>query len=240
MRDQCAQFNAAMSAWLEDDMSRPDDVHPDYTIGPISADEARTFIKKYEYLQTVGRSWYRVGARNAAGELASVACFGRPRPMADNEIVLERGGSPIWAAPNAASWFIGRAVTLAAQAKGWQIFYGFADPAAGEVGGVYRACSWMYLGQGSPGRTIGGKPRDRELFRQGDGHPWISERRYRQMGYRLADADLLGWERKFVPAKHVFAHIEVWGRDDRDRLRRDKKAERALRAAFNPLPYPSI
>ena len=115
--------------------------------------------------------------------------------------------------------------------RGWQVFFAYADPAAGEVGKIYQACNWLYLGQGSPGRTIGGKPRLREYFT--DGKTTITERAYRKRGLCIADADLLGWQRIIVPPKHRYAHVEIW-----ENGRHMKAAERALRATFKPLPPP--
>jgi hypothetical protein len=138
--------------------------------------------------------------------------------MAPNEIVLERGACTLWSAPNTASWFIPKAVTMAAQDRGWQIFYAYADPAAGEVGTIYRACSWTYLGQGSPGR----RSRPREYYQRGGERP-ITERAFRKRGYILADMDLLGWRRIMVPPKHRYAHVEIWRNGYHD-----KRAERAL------------
>jgi hypothetical protein len=236
MRPKCFQRTRIEHALIEDDLSRTTDAALDYTIEPISAKEAADFIRRYEYLGTPGRSWARYGARTKQGELAGVEIFGRPIPMADNEIVLERGGCTLWAQPHAASWLIPKVVTMAARDHGWTIFYAYADPAAGELGTIYQSCNWMYLGQGSPNRLIGGKPRLREYFT--DGKVTITERRWRQMGYNVADADLLGWRRIMVPPKHRYAHVEVWATDERGRLRHDKRAERALRATFKPLPYP--
>jgi hypothetical protein len=85
---------------------RPQDTVIDYHIEAIGPDEAAAFIKRYEFLQTVGRSRARYGARNSSGELVGVAIFGTPSKLADGIIVLERGACAPWAHPHAASWFI--------------------------------------------------------------------------------------------------------------------------------------
>jgi hypothetical protein len=50
------------------------------------------------------------------------------------------------APPNAASFLVSRAVKMASQEYGWRIFYAYADPEAGEVGTIYQAMNWLYIG----------------------------------------------------------------------------------------------
>jgi hypothetical protein len=218
---------------IEDDLSRDPDTRLDYSIEAITQKEAADFIRRFEYLGTAGRCHARYGARNAAGELAAVAIFGAAAPMPPHTITLERGACAPWAHPHTASWFIPKVIRRAAQDHRWHTFIAYADPEAGEVGTVYQASNWIYLGQ-TPSRLIGGKPRLREYFRQGDG-PWITERAFRKRGHILADMDLLGWERVYRQPKHKYVWVEgTWinGRGPRpSELKR-------LRAAFKPLPFP--
>jgi hypothetical protein len=219
---------------IEDDLTRDPDARLDYSIEAISQKEAADFIRRFEYLGTVGRCHARYGARNANGELAAVAIFGKPVPMPPHTITLERGACAPWAHRHCASWFIPRAVRLAAQQHGWHTFIAYADPEAGELGTVYQAAGWLYVGQ-TPHRLIGGKPRSREYFRLfGDG-PWITERAFRKRGFVLADMDLLGWERRYRAPKHKYVHVEgTWSAGSGPR----RSELKMLRAAFKPLPYP--
>jgi hypothetical protein len=232
MRPTCFQFDRRELAWIEDDLTRDADTRLDYRIEAIGPNEAAAFIKRFEYLKTPGRNWASYAAINQQNELAAVAIFGRPIPMPPHTIVLERGACAPWAHPHCASWFIPKAVRRAAQDHGWHTFIAFADPEAGELGTIYKAANWLYLGQ-TPDRLIGGKPRLREYYRQGDG-PWITERAFRKRGLVLADMDLLGWERAYRQPKHKYVQVEVWANG-----RHDKRAEHALRATFKPLPYPA-
>jgi hypothetical protein len=61
-------------------------------------------------------------------------------------ICLERGACVPDAPRNAASYLISRAVKIAAEDREWRIFYAYADPQAGELGTVYQACNWLYIG----------------------------------------------------------------------------------------------
>jgi predicted nucleic acid-binding Zn ribbon protein len=206
--------------------ARPQDTVIDYRIEAIDAREAADFIKRYEYLGTVGRSLARYGARNAMGELAAVAVFGTPSKLPDGIIVPERGACAHWAHPHTASWFIPRAVKQAAAGHGWKIFFAYADPSAGEIGTIYQACSWVYTGQ-TPSRTINGAPRARDYFRGPDGRV-ISDKAFYKRGHTMDDVKSGAWQRARKSAKHRYVWIEAPTRRER----------RALAARFTALPYP--
>jgi predicted nucleic acid-binding Zn ribbon protein len=205
---------------------RPQDTVTDYRIEAISAREAADFIKRYEFLGTVGRSLARYGARNAKGELVAVAVFGHPSKFSDNSVIcLERGACTPWAHRCTASWFIPRAVKMAAADHGWKIFFAYADPACGEIGTVYQACNWLYTGQ-TPTRTVNGAPRPRDYFT--DGKVTISDKAFYKRGHSMDDVKSGAWRRVPKPAKHRYVWIEAPTR----------RGRRALAARFTALPYP--
>ena len=195
---------------------RPPDKSLDYIVEAIEAEEAREFILRYESLGTIGRPIARYGARDWTGELAAVALFGKTggneaRNMCgpdyiESAICLERGACAHWAHPHTASWFIPRACRMASANHGWRIFYAYSDPAAGEIGTVYQAAGWLYLGQG-----VGhGKARPREYFRHlvDTDDKWITDKALRVgRGISIADALAQGWERERRPAKHKYIHF---------------------------------
>ncbi len=206
----------------------------DYCIEPISKVEAFDFIKKYEYLGTVGRPQARYGAfDNLLGRLAAVALFGKPTLTPQpGVIVLERGACAPFAHVNAASWFLPRVVTRAAQDHGWHTFVAYCDPDAAEVGTVYQAAGWRYVGQ-SATRTLYGKPRPREYWTK-DGVT-LGEKGWRKRGHTVAEPD--GWVRVLKSPKHKYVWVEgTWNNG-----RGPSKSEvRRLWAAQPPaLPYPS-
>jgi hypothetical protein len=202
-------------------------------VEPISADEAKAFIVRYEWLKTIGRPLARYGARAKGGCLAAVALFGNagathavPEAYRAQAITLQRGACAHWAHEHTASWFIPRACAMAARQHGWRIFVAYADESAGEIGTVYQAANWRYVGQ-STTRRVRGKPRDRDHFRR-IGWPkgrWISDRAfYSHKGLTL---DAPGWERATRPAKHKYVWIEA-----------PRQERRELAALFESLPYP--
>jgi hypothetical protein len=184
----------------------------DYTIGEIGAAEAAEFIRRYEWLGTVGNPVARYCARNEYGEAAAVAILSapvnvqaagicrplNPRNLSDEDraylatvACLERGACAHWAHPHTASWFIPKVLELARAEHGWKIFYAYSDPEAGEIGTIYQACNWLYIGAGA-GRGSRGP---RSKFRHSDwprttlhgGGKWIGERAFYQRGLSVAD-----------------------------------------------------
>lgn len=203
-------------------------------VEPISRDDAERIILKYEWLGTMGRSVATYGLRGPGGELLGTAVFGWPSAVQSRDICgqayrdvavcLERGACVHYAPPNAASFLIANAVKQAARDRGWRIFYAYADPEAGEIGTVYQACNWLYIGQGV-GRTPG---RLREDWRLPDGTE-LSSRSLRHRKMKRADALQLGWRPVYKHPKHKYVHFEG-SRSDRSALRA------ALR--YPPTDYP--
>lgn len=118
---------------------------------------ATPFIVKYEWLRTMPTAT-RVcyGLFNAGGELMGVSVFGNGggsnaanlcgEEFRHRAICLERGACAHFAPKNASSFLISRSCALAHKEHGWCIFYAYADALAGEIGQVYQAANWHYIG----------------------------------------------------------------------------------------------
>jgi hypothetical protein len=201
---------------------------------PIDRAEAESVILKYEWLGTMGRSVAMYGLRGADGDLLGAAVFGWPSSVESRDICgkerrelaicLERGACVHYAPKNAASYLIATAVKQAAADHGWRIFYAYADPEAGEIGTVYQACNWLYIGQGV-GRTPG---RLREDWKLPDGRV-LSSRSLRHRGLKRQEALDLGWKPVYKHPKHKYVHFDGT-RTERSELRK------ALR--YPPQAYP--
>jgi hypothetical protein len=138
---------------------------------------------------------------------------------------LREGACVHWAHPHAASFLISRACRLAALTFGWRIFYAYADPTAGEVGTIYQACNWLYLGIGA-GRSDKGRWR---FFNRREGK-WRGERSVRKR--RLVLAELRShpeWIPQWTPDKGRYVWFEGSRREKLD-LRQKLK--------YPPQPYP--
>ena len=148
---------------------------------------AKRIILKYEWLGTLGRSFACYALYSASSEVLGVVSFG-PGPgdaarnvcgteYRDVAVCLERGACVHFAPKNAGSYLIRHAVKLAHKEHGWEIFYAYADPEAGEIGTVYQASNWKYLGPSRAGR-------DREKLVRPNGHV-VDERQLRSGGVKL-------------------------------------------------------
>jgi hypothetical protein len=193
------------------------------TVAEIAYAEAKTFVTRYEWLGSmppVTRACY--GLKTPDGELAGVVVFAAgPSPESgdlcgcehrDKAICLARGACAHWAHPHAASFLIARACKAARNDHGWTVFYAYSDPLAGEIGTIYQACNWLYLGTGT-GRSEG---RWRWRFYDRRAGRWLAER-----GLRRPRAD---WIVERTPDKGRY----VW------------LADRRLRQAlkYQPQAYP--
>lgn len=182
-------------------------------IKQITRADAEAVILKYEWLGTMGRSVATYGLWSDEGELLGAAVFGWPSAVQSRDICgvdnrpfavcLERGACVHYAPPNAASFLISHAVRQAAADFGWRIFYAYADPEAGEIGTVYQACNWLYIGQGV-GRTPG---RLREDWLLPDGKV-LTSRSLRHRKLKRPDALALGWTPIYKHPKHKYVHFE--------------------------------
>ncbi len=184
----------------------------------VTREQAEVIILRNEWLATMnrrGNAWYGLWFNvNGIPTLAGVACFGPgPGSLAQNlcgvdnrakTICLERGACEHWVPKNAASWFIPKAIAMAARDHGWRIFFAYSDEEAGEIGTVYQACNWHYLGKGN-GR--GGRPHRR--WRTPEGKV-VQSRQMRRPGRRLKRVDCLamGWKEEWQPAKSRYVHFE--------------------------------
>jgi hypothetical protein len=123
----------------------------------ITRAEALPIILDYEWLGTMGTTEFSFGL--FFGEyLAGVACFGRTagsnvtasicgKEYASHAITLSRGACVHWAHPHSATFLINKACDLMV-AKGYNIFVAYSDVEADEIGTVYQASNWFYVGAG--------------------------------------------------------------------------------------------
>ena len=199
-----------------------------YTVDEITHDDALEIILQYEWLGTLGHCTIFMGLKAPDGELQGVACFGygppspiRKQRIGEPALCLERGACVHYAPKNAASFLISRACKLIYKYTGVARFFAYCDPEAGEYGGIYQACGWVYLGQGLQN---GNNRRLRAaVLRPGrdpdDPKQWQSTRVLRDHGLTYETAEAKGWtvlrERegrrsKYVYATHVGPDRAVW------------------------------
>lgn len=130
----------------------------------ISREEAASIILRYEWLAADPRKKAPMGSGVQAcfglrlnGELIGAVCIGTMggnirlicgKEYANKTVCLMRGACVPHAPKNAASFLIRQACRLAFKEFGWCIFFAYSDTDAGEIGTVYQASNWHYIGEG--------------------------------------------------------------------------------------------
>lgn len=131
------------------------------TLKEITYADAEHIITQYEWLGTMARTKYHYGIL-FDGILAGVVCFGpfmawggntRKHPYADTVgenycdrgIELSRGACTWWAHEHSGSKLIAYGLKEVSK-RGYKYAVAFSDYEAGEIGTLYQATNWYYIG----------------------------------------------------------------------------------------------
>lgn len=217
--------------------SAPDSLSGFY-IKEITKQEAEPIIYTYEWLGTMPLiTAFCYGLFSPDDDLHGVACFGRGMGTnaanittsdLSNPICLERGACVHYAHRHAPSFLVAGACRMAYEEKGHNVFFAYSDPEAREVGTIYQACNWTYLGI-LPGRIT----KYRWKYENTQTGECISDRTMRRrmhaQGLTCKDVDEDVWRKVKEPGKGKY----VWFEGSRSEKR---SLRRGLR--YEPQPYP--
>jgi len=209
----------------------------------ITYKEAESIILVYEWLGSMpAKVRACFGLRAPDGELLGAAVFGNgPGSNSGSHICgeeyrklsvcLERGACVPHCHEHAPSFFVNAACKQAAEKYGWRIFFAYSDPSAGEIGTIYQALNWLYIGAGA-GRnknlTVGNDWR--YCYFDPNGRKVTSRSLRRKNGSIVwKELEEAGWTRRREYSKGKY--VCFYG---------NKRERRKLRAALKPepLPYP--
>jgi len=167
-KDWCYQYQKRIETiqedmekygWTEEDLKNIS--LEDFEFSPITdkkgKDEATEFIKRYEWLGTIGSfptHWF--GARYK-GILGGVVIMGMPNSFSkmlgeetpELERLISRGASASWCPFNLGSKFVMWCIKWMVENTQYRLFTCYSDPQAKEVGSIYQGLNFYYLGQGS-------------------------------------------------------------------------------------------
>ena len=108
------------------------------------------------------------------------------------EKLVSRGASISWAPKNLGSWLVSKSVKWMVRNTDFRIFTAYSDPEAKELGTIYQAMNWIYLGQtnGTPKQYL-----DPAKPEKG----WFSDRDFRKrskynMYIKMCGIDKKMWE----------------------------------------------
>lgn len=128
----------------------------------ISLSTAKPIVLRYEWLKSMPGFSSMAFGHFFDGVLGGVAVLGHTtgsdvafRKMFPNKkiIVLQRGVHLWWTPPNSASWFLSRICKMLRK-EGYDIITATADEEAGEIGTIYQALNWSYLGAPKHGHPV--------------------------------------------------------------------------------------
>ena len=167
-KDWCYQYQKRLDT-LEEDMQHygwsQEDVDnislSDFEFSVITSTgekkEATEFIKRYEWLGTIGSfptHWFVARYR---GILGGVIIMGMPNAFSkllgedtkSIERLIARGASASWCPFNLGSKFLMWAIKWMVDNTQYRLFTCYSDPQAKEIGSIYQGLNFFYLGQGS-------------------------------------------------------------------------------------------
>lgn len=200
-------------------------------------DIAKRIILEYEWLGTMSNTSHHYGIY-FDGVCGGVICFGNNCTANFNVSTefgltvkqvwtLARGACTHWTPKGSASKLIAQGLKLFKQdVPECRVVIAYSDTNAGEIGTVYQATNWYYIGQGNRSTvnyyhpTLGRKFDERQIHEFKN--EWKCSRT--EVKQRLLDA---GWkiEEKAIKHKYIF-------------LLGSKKEKKEVLKKVKPLPYP--
>jgi len=198
------------------------------SVKEISSQKAAEVILRYEWLGSMPQAITRCFGFYHDGVLAGACVFAekpgsnlgsdKTSQVPPDALYLARGACVHWAHPHAASWFISRVGKLLSPC----VILAYSDPAAGEVGTIYQALGWTYIGASIGGPTavlVDNKLMTLRSFKR--------DRNY-----------TVGQSLDAVQAAFPSATINAVGRKGRYvGIFGDKRYQKAMRTRLTPLPY---
>lgn len=161
--------------------------------------EIKHFIERHEWLGKLpARPTHRFVARFKKNQqVAGAVVMATPNAFSyilgkenrNKEKLISRGACISWAPKNLASWLITKSIKYMVKNTEFRAFSAYSDPEAKELGTIYQACNFIYLGQSS-----GAARQYFDPLRPKAG--WFSGRDFRKRSKYLVYAKNIGIEKE--------------------------------------------
>jgi len=156
-------------------------------------DEIVKFIERHEWLGNMpNRPTHRFTARykdRLAGVVVMAVPNTQSKIIGDDtfkmEKLISRGACISWSPKNLGSWLVSRSVDWMIHNTQFRVFTAYSDPEARELGSIYQACSFLYLGQSSGTNS-------QYLDPDNESMGWFSERHFRHKSMYKKYAEMAG------------------------------------------------
>lgn len=207
----------------------------DFEVGHVRKDDklgcdiVKGFIEKYEWLGKMpARPTHRFTATYGS-LMAGVIVMATPNTFSnllgkesrDMEKLISRGACSAWAPKGLNSKLVMASVRWMAKNTDFRIFTAYSDPEARELGTIYQACNFYYLGQASGTSKQYFDPEHPE-------RGWFSDRNFRHKSKYYMYADNIGvgrkqfkkWMKKYSPDwTLVPEHVKLSIKEEEKRYR---------------------
>jgi hypothetical protein len=184
-------------------------------VRPLSRKAAEQVILRYEWLGTMSATSRHFGLF-FGGYCAGVTCVGGANCTAgpwtykmfgierSELLILARGACVHWAPPGANSRLVSWTCKLLARERAGKVLVAYADSDAGEIGTIYQACNWTYIGPSTTSYWELVAPSGRVLNQQ-NVTAWARRARltYTEAMAQLAEQ---GWTKQKPNAKHRYVY----------------------------------
>ena len=133
----------------------------DFDFGYVASEEKnkcaeiKQFIERHEWLGKMPMSIRHRFTARWQGVLVGVIVMATPNAFSNllgveyknKEKLIARGACISWSPINTASWLLMQSVKWMVKHTDFRIFTAYSDPEAKELGTIYQACNFYYLGQ---------------------------------------------------------------------------------------------
>ena len=190
--------------------------------------ECAIFIERHEWLATLSQfptHWFMTTYK---GVLAGVLIFNMPNAFSKVlgedtstlERLISRGACISWSPKNLASHFLMQSIRWMVENTQYRLFTAYSDVQAKEIGTIYQACNFHYLGQKfGGGRQYVNPYTDR----------WVTDRAFRARSFYKRYAKELGieWNTNWNKNHKIFWELMPGGVEDAIRAMSKKKLSEA-------------
>ncbi len=157
--------------------------------------EIKCFIERHEWLGKMpARPTHRFVAtyrKHIVGVVVMATPYGFTnifgKENAQLEKLIARGATISWAPKHTGSWIVMKSIRWMVKNTQYRFFSGYSDTAANELGTVYQACNFIYLGKKSGTKHEFFDPENPQ-------RGWFSDRLFRKVGQFRKYAKMLGYE----------------------------------------------
>lgn len=236
-----------------------------FSLEPVS-EEIKSFLITYEWLKSIGVPSKWCFTMRLKGHLAGVQILNEPTSYSKilgpdtmkYECLVQRGCTISWAHEHLGSNLLMKSIDWMVKNTDKRLFIGYADPQAGEVGIIYQACNFMYLGNNfgvkarykNPDYRGGKEFCAHSLRRTGIFKWWckqngiaLEKHWFKPNGFKDVKAipkDILknwyGWAEKLIE-KSVMIPVDSKGKYALIKGK-DKREQKYLKGLFNHKTYP--